>query len=150
MVSLRSARRFAALPWRLQWRLAESLLFLALASAAVRFLPFRSVMRLAAKIPALRRHRSHDPRSLIRETRWALETWERRVPWRAVCFQKGLAAHMMLRLRGIGSALHYGVRQSPEKGVEAHVWVTNGPDPVIGVEAAEGYTRLTSVPAAGH
>lgn len=148
MRSQRFLLRFLALPLRLKWRLAQSLLFLALASLAVKCLPFRQVMGLAGIIPKISRRRS-APAALIEETRWALEAAARRVPWRAVCFQQGLAFHLMLRLRGIPSILHYGVKQSAEKGLEAHVWVTNGADPVIGVEAAAGFACLASVPATG-
>jgi hypothetical protein len=147
MALARSYRLFWSLPARRRWRLAEAFAFLGFASFLIWCLPFRSVMRIAAAVPSLPGSRKPDAGTLIADLRWALEAWARRVPWRAVCFQKGLAFHMMLRLRGIASVLHYGVKQSLEKGLEAHVWVTHGADPVIGAEAAQGFACLASVPA---
>ncbi len=72
----------------------------------------------------------------------------RLVPWRAVCFQQGLAVHSMLRRRGIGSILHYGIRRAPEGGMGAHVWVCVNGQPVIGGEEAPGFSCLATYPAA--
>jgi hypothetical protein len=66
------------------------------------------------------------------------------VPWKAVCFQRGLAVHVMLRRRGIGSVLHYGVSQSD--GLKAHVWVRAAGHDVIGCEEASAFTCLATYP----
>jgi hypothetical protein len=123
--------------------LAEALVTLAAASAAIRAIPFRRVAAAAARWG--RAATRHDPET-VRRTRWAVEAWSRRVPWRTVCFQKGLTLHLMLRRRGIESVLLYGVAQQPERGLAAHVWVDVGEESVIGGEEAAGFTCLARFP----
>jgi hypothetical protein len=127
--------------------LAEALPTLAWASVAIALLPFRRVAATAS------RHRPADgpagpatPRKIV----WAVNAWGRRVPWRAVCFQRGLAAHRMLRRRGYPSILHYGVGQEEAKGLAAHVWVSVDGLTVIGGEEAPKFTCLASFPAEGN
>jgi hypothetical protein len=83
---------------------------------------------------------------LLARVRWSVDAWARRVPWRAVCFQKGLAAHWMLRRRGIASVLHYGAAQAPDEGLSAHVWVSVGRTIVTGGGEAPRFARLASFP----
>lgn len=82
----------------------------------------------------------------VARVRWAVNAFADRAPWRAVCFQRGLAAHAMLRRRGLPSTLHYGVRNTEDAQLKAHVWVTVGPHPVVGVAEAAQFHRLASFP----
>lgn len=130
------------------WLLAgEALASLAWASLAIAVLPFRKVAEMASSAPA-RPGASLDA-GLPRRIRWAVDAWGRRVPWRAVCFQRGLAAHRMLRRRGYASVLHYGVAQQETKGLSAHVWVSLDGRPVIGGEEAPEFTCLATFPEEG-
>ena len=127
------------------WLLAgEALAALAWASFAIAFRPFRKVAAAASRAPA--RPAGSLEAGLPKRIRWAVDAWGRRVPWRAVCFQRGLAAHRMLRRRGYGSILHYGVAQEPAKGLSAHVWVSLDGQPVIGGEEAPNFTCLATFP----
>ena len=81
-----------------------------------------------------------------RQVRWAIVTAARRVPWRALCIQQGLAAQFMLRRRGIPSVLYYGAALR-EGDLKAHVWVRDGTIDVIGGEAASRYALLARFPA---
>jgi len=124
--------------------LAEALPALAFASLAVKLAPFRRVAAWAS-----RSGRGGDgaaDQAFLRKARWSVEAWSRRVPWRTVCFQKGLALHFMLRRRGIASRLHYGVRPDREEGLKAHVWVTVDGRPVIGGEEAADFPCLATFP----
>ncbi|HEY1604443.1 MAG TPA: lasso peptide biosynthesis B2 protein [Allosphingosinicella sp.] len=123
--------------------LAEALPTLAWASLAIAFLPFRRVAA-AASLP--RRAPSEDRRTTPRKIAWAVDAWARRVPWRAVCFQRGLAVHRMLRRRGYASILHYGVAQDMPKGLSAHVWVNLDGKAVIGGEEAPKFACLAVFP----
>jgi len=136
----------ARLPGQRRRLLPEAMLTLAWSSLLVACLPFRSVMRLAGAPP--RRTSPAAAATIVLDTVWAVEACGRRVPWRAVCFQQGLAVHLMLRRRGVSSTLHYGVRQNASDGLKAHVWVTVGEVAVIGGEQAPRFARLVSVPAA--
>ena len=126
--------------------LAEALATLALVSLAIRLLPFRTVVKWAkagAAAPAM----TADEKTMVIRCRWAVEKWAERVPWRTVCFQKGLALHIMLRRRGIDSTLHYGVMQNAEDGLKAHVWISESGLIVMGGEIAADYQELASFPA---
>jgi hypothetical protein len=125
--------------------LAEALPALALASLAVKLAPFRRVAAWARGRPGIGTAEIDD--AMLRKARWAVEAWARRVPWRAVCFQQGLALHWMLGRRGIASVLHYGVAREAEGVLKAHVWVSVAGRPVIGGEEAAGFACVATFPS---
>ena len=138
--------RRAPLGWRDAPLLAEALATLAWSSRAIARMPFQ---RVAAMAGAGARPANRTDGADVDRVEQAVQAWARRVPWRCVCFQKGLAVHLMLRRRGVSSRLHYGVRQSTEKGLGAHVWVSVGTRDVVGGEEAAGFARLATYPADG-
>lgn len=83
----------------------------------------------------------------MRSIRWAIVACARRVPWRALCFEQGLAAQFMLRRRGIASVLYYGAAPDTKQGLSAHVWVRDGNVDVVGCEVASAYAVLATFPA---
>ncbi|HEX6377294.1 MAG TPA: lasso peptide biosynthesis B2 protein [Allosphingosinicella sp.] len=122
--------------------LAEALAALTLASLAIAVLPFR---RVAAAASAPVRSAAPADARIIRRVRSAVRAWSRRVPWKTVCFQRGLALHWMLRRRGIGSVLLYGARREGD-GLAAHVWVDVEGETVIGGEEAPSFACLARFP----
>ena len=141
-----SSRVTRSRPLRLgpsEWLLlAEALATLAVASMAIALLPFRQV---AAAASTRRRDAGPAGADSVARARWAVQAWSRRVPWRTVCFQRGLALHWMLRRRGIGSVLLSGARRDGE-GLAAHVWVDVDGETVIGGEEAAGFACLARFP----
>jgi hypothetical protein len=133
--------RLGAADWLL---LGEALIVLGWASLAIRILPFRRVAASAS------RPRAPAPRRGVPAARigWAVEAWGRRVPWKAVCFQRGLAAHVMLRRRGLNSILHYGVARKEAEGLSAHVWVSLDGTILLGGREAPDFICLATFPAA--
>ena len=136
--------------WRISWQdrllLLEAILWLGVAGIAITLLPFRHVGRFAAR--PIRQPLPRDARlEKIRRIRWAITTTAARVPWRALCFQQGLAAQLMLRLRGIPSVLYYGAAQDDRSGLYAHVWVRDGDVDVIGGEIASRFAILATFPS---
>jgi Transglutaminase-like superfamily len=136
--------------WRLSWRdrllLVEATLWLAVAGFAIAALPFRYVGYLAAR-PTRRSKPSQETRHTDeKRIRWSIVATARRVPWRAACFQQGLAAQFMLRRRGVPSVLYYGAAPDHPDGLSAHVWVRDGDTDVIGGGAASRYAVLTTFP----
>lgn len=125
----------------------EGLLALVAASIAIRALPFRSVAGLASRWGQSRRlsHDAQDAR--VRMCCWAIEEWARRVPWKTVCFQKGLALQMMLRRRRVASTLHYGIAQTGAAGLRAHVWISVGGEVVLGGQTVAEFACLATFPA---
>lgn len=141
--------RLARLGWRDHLILIEALLALAVASISIRLLPFRRVARIASG-----RHtesgitKSADEDEVSRLC-WAVDVWSRRVPWRAVCFQRGLAAHLMLRRRGLGSILHYGIaRPEHSEALATHVWISLDGRLLLGGKESWKYTCVSTFPAA--
>lgn len=118
--------------------LAEAGIAVLAASLMVRLVPFQTVATWLAGRPEARP--AADPETAYWLRRATL-AWARRVPWRALCFEQGLAAHMLLRRRGLASSLHYGAATVAGK-LEAHVWVTSGQVPVIGCENGDNYGLL--------
>lgn len=138
-----SFRHLSARGWPANLLLAEAFLTLGLASLAIRILPFRTVVEAVASSPLSRRGGAGADNLL--DLRRALDACVRRVPWRAVCFQQGLALHLMLRRRGVDSLLHYGVAKTGE-GVSAHVWISHDGEILLGGEGIDGHVCLATFP----
>ena len=123
--------------------LAEALLALVAASAAIRLLPFSKAVGLGARpLP----QRKPPPEAVVRDTVVCVEAAARRLPWKTLCFQKGLALQWILRRRGIDARLHYGVGQDEEGELAAHVWIAADGDIVIGGEQAPRFRSLIVLP----
>jgi hypothetical protein len=140
-------RRLIRLSWANWLVLGEALVTLTAASIAIRLLPFKRTVELMQGSSGQARPDSAAAERLTNQCRWAVKLWADRVPWRAVCFQRGLALHLMLRRRGISSTLHYGVAQDGPKGLRAHVWISSEGRPVLGVDEAEEFACLATFPS---
>jgi hypothetical protein len=139
--------KFFQLPRYDRLLLLEASLWLAVAALAIAVLPFRHLGFLAAR-PTRRPEPPHNACLMeVRRVRWAIVATARRVPWRALCFQQGLAAQYMLRRRGVPSVLYYGAAQDDQTGLFAHVWVRNGDVDVVGGEIADRFAILATFPS---
>lgn len=138
----RTLRRLSGRQWLL---LIEAGLLLAVASAAIALLPFARVGRLAsgrdAPLAPLREA------AVIVELRWAITAMARRAPFRAKCFEQGMAAQWMLRRRGIASTLFYGIARDRDRALSAHVWVRAGAYDVVGCENISDFAMVAQFPA---
>lgn len=123
----------------------EALGALIAASAAIKLLPFRAVVGTMNWRRAGHERQPPDERRLAAEVRRAVKRAATRLPWKIVCFPEGLAAHWMLRRRGLPSRVHYGLRQSQSK-LSAHVWVTLGGVVVVGEETTDFHTCVAVFP----
>jgi hypothetical protein len=127
--------------------LAEAFVVLAFASLAIQLLPFRKVVATMRGSDAAAPADLDEQVRVLRQCRWAVQSWADRVPWKAVCFQRGLALHWMLRRRSIPSVMHYGVSQAAERGLTAHVWLTLREQVILGGDVTEDYACLATFPA---
>ena len=118
--------------------LREAAVMLVLARLAVRLVPPARIFAWA-KRPPRRIHRfAVDEVGWIS---WAVESLGAR-PWmNALCLPRALAAHAMLRRRGIASRLCLGVAREGSE-LAAHAWVEIGEDKIVGGSEANGFTRL--------
>ena len=135
-------QRLAGLPPKRQLLVARTVVDLTVASVAISLLPFSRAIRIGC-VPL-----GVSKKSLpLPDYVWAIEAVSRRLPWRTVCFQKGVAVQALLRRSGVDARLHYGARRNADSGeLEAHVWVTAGTQSVIGVEEAKGFAELATYP----
>lgn len=138
--------RLAQLGWRDRLLLSEAMLCLTIASLLISLLSFSSIARF---VTSGRKAVNPAPAPLARRMAWALNACANRVPWKAVCFQRGLAAQMMLRRRGWAAVLHYGIRRDDDGALAAHVWARSGDIDVIGCENAGDFQLVTSLEAGG-
>jgi hypothetical protein len=126
--------------------LPEAIVLLALSSIVIRVFSFVRVGRLASA--PLRRRPPVTREALSAKVAWAVQACARRAPFRAVCFQQGLATQIMLRRRGVDSTLYFGAGPDDAKGLTAHVWVRDGERDVIGCEEASRFAVLAQFPPA--
>lgn len=124
-----------------QLLLIEAVGALGAASAAIRLLPFKRAVRLGSR-PLPGTSAVQVSPDLI----WSVEAAARRVPWRAMCIQKGIALQWMLRRRGVDAMLHYGIAHDRSGELEAHVWVVAEGRVIIGGEEAPRFHRVATFP----
>jgi hypothetical protein len=120
--------------------LREAAVMLVLARLAVRFVPAARIFAWADRPPRRIRRFATDEIAWIS---WAVENLGGRSWMNALCLPRALAAHTMLRRRGIASRLCLGVARDRE-ALSAHAWVEIGNDKIVGGSEADGFTRLAS------
>jgi len=126
------------------YALIEALVLVTLAAPAVRLVPFRRLGRLAAT-PVKRALAAEGERARIVHTvAWAVDVASRVSRLRALCFECGLAAQIMLRRRGVPSTLYFGAAPNHQKGLGAHVWVMAGDIDVTGGDVASSFAPLAA------
>jgi hypothetical protein len=126
--------RWRALPASQRWLLVEAFAALLAARLSLAVLPVRWIFRwLERPLRDPAASRSSDAAERIR---WAVLTVARYGPLSFVCFPQALAAHAMLRRRGISSIMHYGVRRSADRKLRAHTWLEVDHRMLLGGESA--------------
>jgi hypothetical protein len=112
------------------------------ASLAVRLVPFRT---LAERLTQGDKGQATADADTAYWLRRALLAWAKRLPWRTLCFEQGLAAFALLRHRGLAATMHYGAATIGGE-LKAHVWVTSGATEIVGCENKEEYGLLVRFP----
>jgi Transglutaminase-like superfamily len=122
--------------------LREAAVMLVLARLALRFIPPARIFAWADRQPRRIQRFAADEAQWVS---WAIEQIGART--NALCLPRALAAHAMLRRRGIVSRLCLGVARDGD-AFAAHAWVEIGKDKVVGGSEADGFTLLTAYGAA--
>jgi hypothetical protein len=120
---------------------AEAWLFLALARMILLVVPFK---RIAARLKDKEGKGNGVDEQGLEMIRDAIIRAGSRSPWRTKCFEKALAAKMMLRRRGMASIIYFGVRKDEQLNMHAHAWVKCGERVITGGKGIEQYTLLTA------
>jgi Transglutaminase-like superfamily len=121
--------------------LREAAVMLVLARLAVRFVSPTRIFAWADRPPPRIRRFATDE---IGWVSWAVENIGARAWMRALCLPRALAAHAMLRRRGIESRLCLGVARDRGGALSAHAWVEIGNDKIVGGAEAGGFTPLAT------
>jgi Uncharacterised nucleotidyltransferase/Transglutaminase-like superfamily len=137
--------RWRALPAGRRWLLAEAFATLLAARFSLVLLPVRWIFRWLESPP--RHSAASNGSEIVEEIRWAVLTVARYGPLSFVCFPQALAAHAMLRSRGIRSIMHYGVRRSADRQMRAHTWLEVDHRMLLGGESAMLFAPIHSTGA---
>ena len=139
MRPLRLLVSFFRLPGRLRVMAVEAAVWLVLARLLVGRVPMRHWSGRSAEADVPR----DDRQALGREAGEMVRRVARRLPAEFVCLPQAVAAHWMLRRRGVPSRLAFGVRRpAPGRRPEYHAWVTVEGACVIGGRELETYAPL--------
>ena len=135
---------------RRQMLVAEACASMLVARVSLAIFPFRRIAKnFGAMVPP------NDPRVLAhaegataeqartaRTIGWAVRSSAPYMPFRSVCLQQAMAAHAMLRRRGIASVMHFGAGKSDEKPIDAHAWLDAAGVKVTGYPVAPTLAEL--------
>ena len=108
--------------WRSRWRTARAALLLARARLTVGLLPFeRWQNSLGSDLPPASKAAAAEAARLAAHVEWAAK----RLPFETKCLPRAIALSWMLRRRGIGHTVVFGVRPVRDRGAEddLHAWV---------------------------
>ena len=118
--------------------LREAAVMLVMARLAVRFVAPAQLLAWADRPPRrVCRFAADDAKWVA----WAIEVVSAKRLTSALCLPQALAAHAMLRRRGIASRLCLGVAPANDAFV-AHAWVEVGGDVIVGRSEPGAFTRL--------
>ncbi|GGA56942.1 lasso peptide biosynthesis B2 protein [Sphingomonas psychrolutea] len=133
--------------------LAEAAVGLAAARIAIRTIPFPRIARRLGGFMAPQQANakaSHAPPTeqdmeIARKIGWAVTVAARTVPFKAVCLPQAMAAHRMLRKRGIFSIMHFGTAPGAALSLEAHAWLNAGEIEVTGYPVGSEFTEIACI-----
>jgi hypothetical protein len=118
--------------------LREASVSLLLARVAVRVIPAARVFGWANRPPRQTRRFAADE---IGWVLWSIDAAAAKFRKETLCLPRALAAHSMLRRRGITSRVCLGVAREQDK-LTAHAWVEVGEDRTVASPGAGAFTRL--------
>lgn len=138
--------KFLRQPSQRRGLLLEAALMLTLARLALRLVPFRQLNPFFNRPVRGSQVNGRRRESLRKEVAWAIDRTAKILPGETVCFPRGIAAQALLRRRGVGTTLYYGVTTGNGNGSTAHVWVQDDAQGVVGHHDIEAYHILARYP----
>ena len=120
--------------------LREAAVMRVLARIAVRWLPSARLLSWADRpVRHIRRFAADE----VPWIEWSIERAGALPGMNALCLPRALAAHTMLRRRGISSKLCLGVARNGED-FAAHAWIEVGERKIVGADAAGGFRQIAA------
>lgn len=83
----------------------------------------------------------HDV-AIAQDVSWAVTRAARYVPFSAVCLPQAIAAHAMLKRRGVASVMHFGAAKGQTKPLDAHAWLDAAGVEVTGYPVADHLAEI--------
>lgn len=122
--------KFFQLSLKDKWLLLETGVLLNLTRLALELLPFQTTQRILAKL----RGQASSIRQIdsVDKVIWAVEVISRYSPGTTTCLPRALVTQLLLARRGYTPVLRIGVAHSETGKLEAHAWVENQGNIVIG------------------
>lgn len=122
----------------------QACLYLGATRVAIKTLPFRWIAwgldrRLPSAVPL-----SAAQAEEAKRIGWAVTRLSKTRGLHAVCLGQAIAAHCMLRRRGIPCTLHLGVT-SRNASLMSHAWVTAGDLFITGESGRERFTEVSRI-----
>lgn len=126
--TLKSARQVG---WRRRGLIVEAVAWLLVARLALALAPFPLIARrLGAfvapadpRVAAVSAPTTPDQALIAREVSWAVTRAAAHAPFRAVCLPQAMAGRIMLKRRGVASAMHFGAAKGQDRPLNAHAWL---------------------------
>ena len=139
--------RFLRLPQRDKRVFLEAAMCLCWARLLL-LVPFRRVVPLIGRAePGLSQSiiaLTQEERALALVIRHALARAAKALPWRSSCLACAIGGSLMLRRRGLPSALHLGVQSDPRSELSAHAWLHCGDVDIVGAEIASEFVPVAA------
>jgi hypothetical protein len=85
---------------------------------------------------------SHRQTLIAEEVSWAVTRAARYAPFSALCLPQAMAAKLMLKRRGIPSALHFGASPGQCRPFDLHAWLDTAGVEVTGYPVANTFTEI--------
>lgn len=126
--------------------LREAVMTLAYVRLWLALTPFQKAARRIGEVLPVTAEldgQEQEPTPEVRAVGWAVRLAADRVPFRAVCLQQAVAGKMMLRRRGLGGVIHFGVSpHSPDQKMKAHAWLSAGAARLTGYPVPPEYIEV--------
>ena len=130
--------------------LAEAMFGLLAARIALMFVPFPRLARQFGtlvspsdpRVRAARTDADFRQNSIAGDISRAVTRAARYAPFKAVCLPQAIAAHRMLRRRGIASVMHFGAAKGQIKSLDTHAWLDAAGVEVTGYPVAKQLAEI--------
>jgi len=140
--------RFGEVGPRRRALVAEAVLHLLAARIALAIVPFPKLARRIGRFvppeeaPCLQETPTAQHVQHATDVGWAVTRAAHYLPFSAVCLPQAMAAHAMLRRRGVASVMHFGAAKGEEKPLDAHAWLDAAGVEVTGYPVAENFVEI--------
>jgi len=139
---MRNIKRLYQLPFEDKFLLIEVIVILVFSKLFIKLIRFD---RLSSWVGKMHTETSKiyisDHLNLIKVKSFIQKT-AKRLPWDSVCYDKAIAAKLLLNRRNIPSTLYIGLAKSDEDSLEGHAWVRSGTLFVTGGTERKNYKPI--------